>query len=146
MDVAAIPKGTRVYLDTNVWIYALEGYTEFVASVTALFARIDAGELVAVTSELTVAEVLVKPFANGNAELQQQYTELLQPSESLLVIPVSKALWIDAAGLRAKHTSLKLPDAVHAATAIANAAIDFISNDSRFASVSGLRVRSLKPA
>ena len=70
MDVTAIPKGTRVYLDANVWIYALEGYAEFVASVTALFARIDAGELIALTSELRLAEVLVKPFANDNTELQ----------------------------------------------------------------------------
>jgi predicted nucleic acid-binding protein len=145
VDVTAIPNGTRVYLDANVWIYTLEGYAEFVASVTASFARIDVGELVAVTSELTLAEVLVKPFADDNTELQQQYTELLQSSESLLVIPVSKTLWIDAAELRAKHTSLKLPDAVHAVTAIANAANDFISNDSRFVSVSGLRVYALTP-
>jgi predicted nucleic acid-binding protein len=70
--------------------------------------------------------------------------EALEASDSLLVIPVSKALWIDAATLRARNTNLKLPDAVHAATAIANGAHDFISNDGRFKSVSGLRVHGLK--
>ena len=115
MDLANIRTGARVYLDANVWVYALEGYADFVASLTALFTRIDAGDLIAVTSELTLAEVLVKPIATNNAALQQRYVEALEASDSLLVIPVSKALWIDAATLRAKHATLKLPHAVHAA-------------------------------
>jgi predicted nucleic acid-binding protein len=144
VGLANIRTGARVYLDANVWIYALEGYADFVASLTTLFTRIDSGDLIAVTSELTLAEVLVKPIATDNTTPQQQYVEALQASDSLLVIPVSRALWIDAATLRAKHATLKLPDAVHAATAIAHDAHDFIGNDVRFMPVSGLRVHALK--
>jgi hypothetical protein len=57
------------------------------ASLTALFTRIDAGDLIAVTSELALAEVLVKPMATDNAALQQHYMEALEASDSLLVIP-----------------------------------------------------------
>lgn len=60
--LAAIPAGSRVYIDTNIWIYSLEGFAPLAPALTALFERIDAGDLAAVTSELTLAEVLVKPF------------------------------------------------------------------------------------
>lgn len=54
-------RGGRVYLDTNIFIYALEGYADFIDDLTELFASIDAGNIRAVTSELTLAEVLVRP-------------------------------------------------------------------------------------
>lgn len=143
MDVSALGTGSRVYLDANVWIYALEGYEAFAASLAALFARIDAGELVAVTSELTLAEVLVKPIADGNTVIQDRYLEALQPHDALVLVPVNRTLWIDAATLRAQTPTLKLPDAVHAVSALATGARDFITNDARFRSVAGLSVRML---
>ncbi len=57
----------RVYLDTNIFIYALEGYPTFRAVLTTLFAALDRGDLVAVTSELTLAEALVKPLLDHHA-------------------------------------------------------------------------------
>ena len=36
--------GEGLYLDTNIFIYALEGYPKFIASVRALFAAISRGE------------------------------------------------------------------------------------------------------
>ena len=83
MGVTALPTGSRIYLDANVWIYALEGYAAFAAPLAALFARIDAGELIAITSELTLAEVLVKPFIDDNVALQQRYIETLQNRRSV---------------------------------------------------------------
>ncbi|HSZ59707.1 MAG TPA: hypothetical protein VK797_28950 [Tepidisphaeraceae bacterium] len=57
--------GTKVYLDANVFIYAVEGFAGVGAKLTTLFQRFDRGELQAVTSELTLAEVLVKPLRDG---------------------------------------------------------------------------------
>jgi predicted nucleic acid-binding protein len=86
VDVSALASGSRVYLDTNVWIYALEGYEAFATSLAALFTRIDSGDLAAVTSELTLAEVLVKPIADGNTAIQERYLEALQPRDSLILV------------------------------------------------------------
>ncbi len=36
-------RGERVYLDTNVFIYAIEGYPEFVNELNEFFDSIDAG-------------------------------------------------------------------------------------------------------
>lgn len=104
----------------------------------ALFTRIDAGEIAAITSELTLAEVLVKPFADGNAALQQIYLETLHDRPSLTIAPITRTTLIKAAQLRAQHTALKMPDALHAATALDRGAKYFVSNDVRFAAVSAL--------
>ncbi len=36
-------QGNSVYLDTNIWIYALEGFPAFVQELSALFQAIDQG-------------------------------------------------------------------------------------------------------
>ncbi len=73
MGLSVLPVSSRVYLDANVWIYALEGHAAYAAPLKTLFARIDTGEITAITSALTLAEVLVKPFADGNTALQRLY-------------------------------------------------------------------------
>lgn len=129
MGVGEIPQGQRVYLDTNVFIYALEAYADFIKPLTALFARLDDGSLQAVTSELTLAEVLVKPLLDNNVELQAVYEAALHSSPALGVMPVSREVLVQAARLRASHTRLRLPDAIHAATARVYACSVFITND-----------------
>jgi len=48
----------RVYLGTSIFIYALEGYPVFRPVLTTLFETLDKNTLTAVTSVLTLAEVL----------------------------------------------------------------------------------------
>ena len=56
-----------VYLDANIFIYALEGYPDFQARITILLEAMDHQEIEALTSELTLAEVLVKPFREATS-------------------------------------------------------------------------------
>lgn len=132
----------RVYLDTNIFIYALEGYPVFRTVLTTLFEALDRGELTAVTSELTLAEVLVKPLLDRHSERQAAYLQALQPSTSLQVIPVSREVLIAAARLRV-DTHLKLPDAIHAATAQLTGCDQFLTNDARIPALPGLVIRRL---
>lgn len=83
-------KGKRVYLDTNIWIYAVEAYPSHVNLLTQLFTKIDQGELLAVTSELTIAEVLVKPIKHGNQSVAQAYQKILQPSANFELIALNR--------------------------------------------------------
>ena len=72
----------RLYLDTNIFVYALEGYPVFRPILTSLFAAIDRGDIQAVTSELTLAEVLVKPLLDRSREREAAYLQALRPSTS----------------------------------------------------------------
>lgn len=139
MGLMTALQGDRIYLDTNIWIYALEGFPAFVQDLTMLFQAIDQGTLTAVTSELSLAEVLVKPIQNQNTNQQVIYKQAISSTQDLSVVPVGREVLITAAQLRAT-TSIKLPDAVHAATAIASQCSTFLTNDQRFQAVPGLQV------
>ncbi len=128
-----------IYLDTNVWIYALEGYPALVQPLTELFTAIDRGDISAVTSELTLAEVLVKPFMDGSLERQAAYQQVIRSTSTLQVFPVSREILVEAAKLRAT-AQLKLPDAVHVATALSTQCSTFLTNDRKLQSIPNLSV------
>jgi predicted nucleic acid-binding protein len=118
MGILDSPQGQKLYLDTNIWIYALEDYPEYKQDLHLLFTAIDQGQFRAVTSELTLAEVLVKPVKNQQDAIRRAYETAIRPSASLQVIEISRDILIQSACLRAQ-SKLKLPDAIHAATALA---------------------------
>lgn len=121
--------GKSIYLDVNIFIYAIEGYPQFESYLFELFEQIDAGRLQAITSELSLAEALVKPAMNGNIELEKIYTEAIQSTQWLKVIPVTKEILIGAAKIRGKITQLRLPDAIHLMTAKSTLCSSFLTND-----------------
>ena len=131
--------GQRLYLEATIFIYALEGHARYAAVLTDLFGAIDRGDVQAVTSELTLAEVLVKPFADANAERQTAYQQALHSAGSRTIMPIDRTVLIEAARLRAT-TALRLPDAIHMATARLAGCRTFISNDQRLRVNAGLDV------
>jgi predicted nucleic acid-binding protein len=132
-------QGDLCYLDTNIWIYALEGFPAYAPSLTELLSQIDQGALRGITSELTLAETLVQPFQTGNQQQLDLYQRAIANAPHLTVVPIRRELLIDAAQVRAT-TKLKLPDAIHAATALASQCTTFLTNDQRFKTVACLNV------
>jgi predicted nucleic acid-binding protein len=128
-SLESIP-GPRVYLDANIFIYYLEDFPQFAPVLDSLFRRLDRGELHAVTSELTLAEILVKPLQAADATAVSTYQSFLGGSSSLTVAPVTRDILIAAARLRA-GSSLKLPDAIHAATSLQHRCTSYLTNDQR---------------
>jgi predicted nucleic acid-binding protein len=121
----------------------LEEYPPYVQVLTELFSLIDSGKLQAVTSELTLAETLVKPKMDENTELQQAYQDMLLTRYSLEVVPINVEILIEAATLRAKTHQVKLPDAIHAATAYVNQCQAFITNDKSLKGIPHIKVMIL---
>jgi len=93
----------HVYFDTNIFIYALEGYQAFRAVMTILFEALDRRDF---------------------------------------VVPVSREVLIAAAHLRA-DANLKLPDAIHVATAQLTGCEQFLTNDTHVPTLRGFTVRLL---
>ena len=124
--------GAVAYLDANIFIYLLEGFSPIGDKAGELFAEIDAGRIRGVTSELTLAELLAKPIRDGNAQAISQYQNLLSSRQGLEVTSISRQILLEAARLRGS-TPLKLPDAIHVATATLAGCTVFISNDKRLA-------------
>ena len=138
MGSVAETVGPRVYLDSNFFIYALEEVAPWARITRKILVALDAGACAAVTSELSLAECLVKPLELGRGEIAETYLALLSDRRSLNVVPVTRKILVEAAGLRAA-TRIKLPDAIHAATALHGNCSSFITNDDRL-KIEGIEV------
>ncbi len=145
MGLLTAIQGDRIYLDTNVWIYAVESYPAFIQDLTALLQSIDQGHQVAITSELSLAEVLVKPLRDRDQVRQDAYKRAIVNRKNVFVVPVLRELLIDAAQVRA-DIGLKLPDAIHVATAVRSQCTTFLTNDDRLKSLGSLNVVLLSEA
>lgn len=109
----------------------MEGYPEYESILTSHFNRIDNGTYTAVTSELTLAEALIKPLMDNNEKLQQTYEEMIQSSDSLILATIDRQILVEVAGIRASLNTIHLPDAIHLATAQIHRRSCFITNDKR---------------
>lgn len=124
-------KGQKVYLDTNIFIYALEAIEPWASFIREAFIDLEAGEWNAVTSSLSIAECLVKPFQLDRDDMVAAYRAVLTPSQYLHIASPHEDIFVAAARLRAKH-NFKLPDAIHAATAIDMGCTVMLTNDAQF--------------
>ena len=122
--------GQRLYLDTNIFIYAVELPKLLTKGQADLFEYIDQGAVTPVTSELSLAECLIDPLSKGDSELAATYEELLSGDTPVVLVPVHRDILISAAHIRALHR-LNLPDAIHVASARAAGVTGFLTADRR---------------
>jgi len=131
----------RFYLDSNILIYAIEKYPGLDAILKRLQSDIEAEKVDVFTSELTLSEVLVKPIAEKDAPRIAVYQNRLRSAGCFQVIPVSRKILIEAASIRSAN-KLKLPDAIHFATAGLNRCTHFVTNDTHFRDGYGMKILS----
>ena len=117
-----------VGIDSSPFIYLIETHPAYLSLVEPLFERIDVGEINAVTSTITVAEVTVLPLRQQRYDLRDKYQSLLLNNRNLDIIAVDIQVAQIAAELRAKF-GVRLPDAIQVAAAILAKCEAFITND-----------------
>lgn len=117
---------TRVFWDTNLFVYLLEGGV-FAPRVRELRSRmLERGDQL-VTSALTLGEILVKPSAFGEAVVRDFETTIRQLAS---IVPFDLGAAPRYATIRADR-AIKAPDAIQLACA-ASVDVDlFITNDDR---------------
>lgn len=119
---------SRVFWDTNLFVYLIEGTGAQAESVAALRRRmIERGDEL-LTSALTLGELLVKPVETGDDELRDLYTQTLE--ESVTVLPFDARAAPRFAAIRGDR-SIRAPDAIQLACAAAGGTDLFITNDDR---------------
>jgi predicted nucleic acid-binding protein len=119
---------SRVFWDTNLFIYLFEGTGAVAERVKELRrAMLERGDQL-LTSTLTLGEVLVKPLERGDEELARKYQEAITTTAAIVPLDL-KAARIYAA-LRSDR-ALRAPDAIQLACAAAAGVDLFITNDAR---------------
>jgi predicted nucleic acid-binding protein len=126
----------RVYLDTNVIIAITENQSEIGEGQKRLIKSFLNKETNGMTSEITLAECLVRPVRELNQALIELYLELLTAGSDLFIAGIDTNVLIEAANVRARH-KIKLPDAIHIATAQLSNCTTFVTNDHRLANLWG---------
>lgn len=124
-------RGARVYVDANAWIYAREPLPKW-DDLRLFFGFSQRGEWKLITSELSLAETLVHPIRERDRRAQAEFARTLQSDEQLSIVPISRAILIEAATLRATR-ALEMPDAIHAATAKLARCTHFLTGDEALA-------------
>ena len=130
---------TRLGLDTAPIIYFVEAHAQYDLLITEVFRRIADGNLTGVTSVVTLTEVLVQPFRQGQERLQNAYYELLIGSANFETLSVNAVIAEHAARIRARH-NLRTPDALQMATVLNAGCQAFLTNDASLKRVTELRV------
>lgn len=129
------PSDHIVYLDANPVAYALEADETLASALKDLFAIFQQRPGSAITSELTLAEVLPKRRVPD-----REFLELLVWSGIFDLHPISRDILYETAGYRraasvkspdGRVTMPKLPDAIHVVTAARGNCRTFLSSDLR---------------
>jgi predicted nucleic acid-binding protein len=128
-----------VALDTPVFIYLVEEHEKYRSVVRPIFEAMSEGGIEAVTSALTLHEVLVHPYRIGNPKLASLYEGILANSRGLKLIDVDQPILRAAAFVRAE-TRLRAPDAIQVASALTARCTALVTNDRDYAPLPGLRV------
>lgn len=127
-----------VFLDTNVFLYAIGAQHPLKAASQRVLERVGEGELDAVSSTEVVQEILYvltrRGFRETGLKLARHATQLLGG-----LLPVTQDDLLTACDLIELYPGLSTRDAIHAATMLNNGISEIITADCHFDEVRGIR-------
>jgi predicted nucleic acid-binding protein len=133
---AFLRRHRRIALDTSIFIYHLEPNPKYLACTDPIFSWLERSESMAITSTITMTELLVQPYRDSDQQRADEFYGLLSTYPNLEWIAPNLEIADLAARIRALHR-LRTPDALQAATAIHAQATGLITNDPVFERVEG---------
>jgi predicted nucleic acid-binding protein len=128
-----------VGLDTAPLIYFIEDVTPYADLIAPVFTLLENRHLRAVTSTITLAEILTQPLAEKKFDLVDEIKFTVKSFSTLSIVAIDERLAEVAALVRARYT-VRLPDALQIASAIQGEATLFLTNDKRVKKVDALEV------
>jgi predicted nucleic acid-binding protein len=120
----------RVALDADVVIAFLDASDDQHRRAVDLLRPLLGGGAEIVIGASVFAEVMVRPLARGVGDTVDEFVDAVGAT----VVAIDRELARRAAGLRARHRSLRLPDALALATAL-TAGAELVTLDQRLARV-----------
>lgn len=118
---------TLIAIDANILIYFIDRHKEFGESSRQLLTAVASGAQPAVGSELLYLEVLAFQKLQKDADVKR-VRDFIERS-GMRVRPIDKRTLLKAAEVRRANPAIKMPDAVHASTAILAGASYLVTND-----------------
>jgi predicted nucleic acid-binding protein len=120
---------SRIFLDTNFFIYLIEGAGASGARSRYLLRAFSHRKDEILTSVMTLGELLVQPLRAGDQTMAQQYRRILN-APGITVLPFLENAAEAFARVRL-NKSIRPPDAIQLATAGVAGCDLFLTNDER---------------
>ena len=129
---------SRIFWDTNIFIYLMEGSGANHTLAQTLLNRMLVRRDELITSAMTLGELLVKPLEANRPDLAQRYEALLG-SRGVIVVNFDRNAARIYARLRLDR-NIRPPDAIQLSCAAVAATNLFVTNDARLSNktVSGI--------
>jgi predicted nucleic acid-binding protein len=137
-----LAQANRVYIDSNICIYLVEGAEPFAGLAERALALATERSIPLVSSELALAECLYGVFKTGSPRLEPLYRRMFAPGGLIAPVAVGEAV-LERAARIGGTSGLKLVDAIHLATALQAGCDAYLTNDRRFRDAEGLTIIQL---
>ncbi len=124
---------SRVYIDSNIFIYFIEGVPDFYDQVSDFFELLATVGASIFTNEITIAECIYKPSANNDTIAVAAFERLFYAKNEVQLIQLTGELSTSAARHSGKF-GLKLMDSIHHLSALEAGCDYFITSDKSFRS------------
>jgi len=121
-------KGKRVYLDTNIFIYVIEGSNQYQKIIGELIKSILQNEFETHTSYITLTEILPPLVKRGDRDIISGTIEFIRDKGGVHLSSANEEICLQAGFLRGE-LGMKTPDALHVATALNQDCSLFLTND-----------------
>lgn len=135
-------KDRAVFFDTNIFIYLLEGSAVFKRQIHSIQLGIKYAEFAVFASEIVFAEILPVHVKANNRKNIQSAIKFLSGSGAFDLVPVDRDICIRSGFIRGM-TGMKIPDALHVATAIHAGCDVFLTNDKRIKTPENIELLAL---
>lgn len=142
MGSLSLPASGPVYGDAQIFIYSVERHPIYAPLLRPLWESVARGDIEVVSGELTLLETLVGPLKKADSALETDYENFLVCA-GIRLLPITAPILRAAARLRATLTSLRTPNAIHAATAASCCCTLLVTNDVAFRRIPGLALAIL---
>ena len=126
-----LTRHNRIALDTSIFIYQIEENVRYLPFTDQIFSWLERSASRAVTSTITMTELLVQPYRDLDEQRVDEFYSLLSTYPNLTWVAPTLEIADLAARFRALHR-LRTPDALQAATAVQAGATGLITNDPLF--------------
>ena len=128
MESLSVPASGRIYLDASAFIYSIERHPVFGPLLDPMWAALAASACANHHQRIDGPGELGLTF--GGSKILGHFERAFDES-GLQLLPASRSVMRLAAELRANHSSLRTPDAIHLATAEIYASQFIVTNDVR---------------
>lgn len=142
MNSSRLDETTRLYLDSNIIIYYVQGDSDRQRQVDALLTEALSRDIELIANEIVVCECLYGAYRLGQPSVETAYRSLFFDSGLIAVVPADFRL-LDAAARIGAAKGLKLLDASHYCSAIDFGCECLVTNDMKFVSDEALRIIQL---